>query len=66
MCQPRKDYLLKYYNIKYIKYTKKIPEMNCCKGDLGINVLKTFHSPGGARCQYLNNWVNPIFALSTF
>ena len=29
-------------------------------------VLKTFHLPGGARPQYLNNWVSPIFASSTF
>ena len=31
-----------------------------------FNVLKTFHSPGGAKPQYLNNWLNSIFAFSTF
>ena len=28
--------------------------------------IKTFHSPGGAGARYLNNWLNPIFAFSTF
>ena len=27
--------------------------------------IKAFHSPGGARPQYLNNWLSPIFAFST-
>ena len=31
-----------------------------------FNVLKKFHSPGGARPQYLNKRSNPIFAVSTF
>ena len=31
-----------------------------------FNVLKTFHSPGGARSQNLNTYVNPLFAFSTF
>ena len=33
-----------------------------------FNVLVSiiaFHSPGGAWPQYLNNWLNPIFAFST-
>ena len=44
--------------------------MNYCKVDLAIklfNVLDSIHSPGGAGLpQYLNNWLNPIFAFSTF
>ena len=27
--------------------------------------ITPFHSPGGAGPKYLNNWLNPIFALST-
>ena len=34
-----------------------------------FNVLASitpFQSPGGARPQYLNNWLSPIFKVSTF
>ena len=31
-----------------------------------FNVLKTFHSLGGARPQYLSNRLSPIFAFTTF
>ena len=40
--------------------------MNYSKGELGgVQCSKTFHSPDGARPQYLSNWLNPIFAFST-
>ena len=31
-----------------------------------FNVVKTSHSPGGGRPQYLSNRLNPIFAFNTF
>ena len=41
--------------------------MNYCKGELGIiQCTQNFYSPGGARPQYLNNWLKPIFTFSTF
>ena len=31
-----------------------------------FNLLKTLHSPGGARPQYLSNRLNTLFAFNTF
>ena len=51
-----------------IKWRKKISRKWVIAKAIWVlfNVLKTFHSTGGARPQYLNNWLNPIFAFSIF
>ena len=54
----------KNLDINVIKISGKRVIAKC---DLGIiHVLKTSHSPGGARTQYFSNRLNPIFAFSTF
>ena len=56
-----------YSNSFNIKVRKYIPKMNYCRGIFWILYIIlariiTFHSPDGAVSQYLNDWLNPIFA----
>ena len=53
----------------YIK--KKYPKNELLQSAIWVvfNILASitpFHSPGGAKPQYLNHWLNLIFAFTTF